>query len=99
MNDSLKKFFAVLILVVIVFGWFITLKGIPGVMDPIKDKLQLGLDIKGGVYVVLEAQETEKLTETEKKRPDGQDPDSDRKACGRHGTVQSICGHRGWKQD
>lgn len=67
MNDSLKKFFAVLILVVIVFGWFITLKGIPGVMDPIKDKLQLGLDIKGGVYVVLEAQETEKLTETEKK--------------------------------
>lgn len=36
-------------------------------MDPVKDKIQLGLDIKGGVYVVLEAQDTEKLSETERK--------------------------------
>lgn len=67
MNDSLKKVLAVLIIIAIVFSWYITLKGIPGVMDPVKDKLQLGLDIKGGVYVVLEAQGTEELSEAERK--------------------------------
>ncbi len=67
MNDSVKKVVADLIFIIISFSRFITLKGIPGVMDPVKEKLQLGLDIKGGVYVVLEAQDTEKLSETERK--------------------------------
>lgn len=55
MNRTAKKILAVAVVVLIVFGWFVTIWGIPGVMDPIKDKIKLGLDIKGGVYAVLEA--------------------------------------------
>ncbi|MEG0157445.1 MAG: protein translocase subunit SecDF, partial [Anaerovoracaceae bacterium] len=67
MSNRMKKVLAVLILVIIVLGWYFTLWGIPGKVDPLKDKIQLGLDIKGGVYVVLEAQDTEDLTEAELK--------------------------------
>ena len=55
MSRTAKKILAVIIVVLVVFGWFVTIWGIPGVMDPIKDKIKLGLDIKGGVYAVLEA--------------------------------------------
>jgi SecD/SecF fusion protein len=36
-------------------GWWLTLFGM-GPIEPIKDRIKLGLDIKGGVYVVLEAE-------------------------------------------
>ncbi len=54
MNYSLKKVLAVLMVLIIIFGWYVTLFGV-GSMSSIKDKLSLGLDIKGGVYVLLEA--------------------------------------------
>lgn len=66
MNEKLKRVLAVLIIILIAFGWYVTLFGLGSAMDPIKDKIKLGLDIKGGVYVVMEAQTDltgEKLTE------------------------------------
>lgn len=54
MSYATKKALAVLTIIIIVLGWWITLLGL-GPVEPIKDKLNLGLDIKGGVYVVLEA--------------------------------------------
>ncbi len=59
MNYSLKKVLAVLVVIAIIFGWYVTLFGI-GSMQSIKDKLSLGLDIKGGVYVLFEAETDEK---------------------------------------
>lgn len=55
MSYTTKKALAVLTIIIIVLGWWITLLGL-GPVEPIKDKLNLGLDIKGGVYVVLEAE-------------------------------------------
>ncbi|MEG0292222.1 MAG: protein translocase subunit SecD [Anaerovoracaceae bacterium] len=54
MNEKMKKVIAVLLLVILVIGWYAMINGI-GKMDPLKDKIELGLDIKGGVYVVMEA--------------------------------------------
>lgn len=54
MSTSTKKIVVVFIIIILLFGWWATLFGI-GPLDPIKDKMKLGLDIKGGVYVVLEA--------------------------------------------
>ena len=54
MSTSTKKILVILIIIILLFGWWATLFGI-GPVDPIKDKMKLGLDIKGGVYVVLEA--------------------------------------------
>ena len=54
MSYRLRKVLAVLIILIIAFGWVITIKGI-GPLTPIKDRMSLGLDIKGGVYVVMEA--------------------------------------------
>ena len=51
----MKKVAAVIITIVIVLVWIITVKGI-GPAGPIQDHIKLGLDIKGGVYVVMEAQ-------------------------------------------
>ena len=53
MKEKMKKVLAVLLIVVLAFGWYATIQGV-GSMDPIKDKMQLGLDIKGGVNVVME---------------------------------------------
>lgn len=61
MNRTAKRILALLIILLVIFGWYFTIRGIPGVMDPIKDNVQLGLDIKGGVYAVLEA-DTGKLS-------------------------------------
>ena len=55
MNKSVRKILALLVIVVIVLGWYVTVVGI-GSVGPIQDKMKLGLDIKGGVYVVMEAQ-------------------------------------------
>lgn len=51
----MKKALAVLLSIVILFGWYVTLMGI-GSFAPIKDQIKLGLDLSGGVYVVMEAQ-------------------------------------------
>ncbi|HPR24399.1 MAG TPA: protein translocase subunit SecDF, partial [Bacillota bacterium] len=59
MNDTLKKVFAVLVIIIIAFGWYWSVAG-RGSVGPLKDKIKLGLDIKGGVYVVLEAQTNKK---------------------------------------
>ena len=55
MSDLVKKLLAILVILVIVVGGFLTVKGI-GPIDPLKDQIKLGLDIEGGVYVVMEAQ-------------------------------------------
>lgn len=65
MKEKLKKIVAVLLLLLVGFGWYATVFGV-GNLAPLTDKIQLGLDIKGGVYVVMEAQtdkEGEELTE------------------------------------
>lgn len=56
MNQKLKKVLAVLVILLTAFGWYVTIFGLGDVMEPTKDKIKLGLDIKGGVYVVMEAQ-------------------------------------------
>ena len=56
MNTTLKRVLAILVILLIAFGWYVTLFGLGSVMEPTKDKIKLGLDIKGGVYVVMEAQ-------------------------------------------
>ena len=54
MSELVKKLLAVLVILVIIVGGFLTVKGI-GPIDPLKDQIKLGLDIEGGVYVVMEA--------------------------------------------
>jgi len=51
----MKKIAAIIVTVIIALVWVITAVGI-GPVGPIQDKIKLGLDISGGVYVVLEAQ-------------------------------------------
>ena len=58
MNLGAKRFAAIIIAIIILLGWYMTVIGI-GSMTPVKDKIKLGLDIKGGVYVVMEAQTKE----------------------------------------
>lgn len=55
MKDKMKKVLAVLLILVMVFGWYATLNGVGGA-DPLKDRLPLGLDIKGGVNVLMEVE-------------------------------------------
>ena len=56
MNYKLKRVLAVFLVVITIFGWYVTLFGIGDAVKPTKDNIKLGLDIKGGVYVVMEAQ-------------------------------------------
>ena len=55
MSTNVKRILAILVLVAIVFGWYVTGFGI-GSVNSVKDALKYGLDINGGVYVVMEAQ-------------------------------------------
>lgn len=55
MSVKVKRLLCILVLAVVVFGWFVTGFGI-GSVDSVKDALKYGLDINGGVYVVMEAQ-------------------------------------------
>lgn len=57
MNYKLRRVLAVIVCIIIVAGWYLTIAG-AGPVKPIKDRIQLGLDIKGGVYVVMEAKNT-----------------------------------------
>ncbi len=56
MNYTLKRILAVFLVVITIFGWYVTLFGLGDAIKPTKDNIKLGLDIKGGVYVVMEAQ-------------------------------------------
>ena len=61
MSVKLKKILAALVIVVLVFGWYVTLFGIgdsskDNAITSVKSALKYGLDINGGVYVVMEAQ-------------------------------------------
>lgn len=55
MNHTLKRVLAILVLVITFFAWYVSIFGI-GKTDSAKDALKYGLDIDGGVYVVMEAQ-------------------------------------------
>lgn len=55
MSYKLKRVLAVIIILIIAAGWYLTIFG-AGPIAPLKDRMKLGLDIEGGVYVVLEAQ-------------------------------------------
>ncbi len=64
MKEKIKKIVAILLVILMVLGWYVSINGI-GNISPLKDKVKLGLDIKGGVYVVMEAEtnlEGEELT-------------------------------------
>lgn len=54
MNQNIKRVLAVLVILVTFFAWFVSIFGI-GSIDSAKDALKYGLDINGGVYVVMEA--------------------------------------------
>lgn len=51
----MKKTLAIVLAILIAGCWFVTFMGI-GSFAPIKEQLKLGLDLKGGVSVVMEAQ-------------------------------------------
>lgn len=55
MSVQMRKALSVFVIIIIVLGWAVTIFG-AGPIPAIKDKIKLGLDIKGGVYVVMEAQ-------------------------------------------
>ena len=54
-----RKIAAVLIVIILVTGWFLTIFGAGDNESPLKNHIKLGLDLQGGVYVVLEAQDTD----------------------------------------
>jgi len=54
MNVKLQKVLSLLFVIVLVFGLYVSFFGI-GPVKNIKDSLKYGLDINGGVYVVMEA--------------------------------------------
>lgn len=51
----MKKVLTISLSILILLGWYVTLMGI-GSFAPIKEQIKLGLDLSGGVYVVMEAQ-------------------------------------------
>ena len=65
MKYKWKRVLAVVFLFIIVAGWYVTVCGI-GPVKPIQDRMKLGLDIKGGVYVVMEAKTDLKGEELQK---------------------------------
>lgn len=64
MKSKLKKLTAILILIVLALGWYGMIKGI-GPIKPLSESMQMGLDIKGGAYVVMEAQDVGKYSSEE----------------------------------
>ncbi len=55
MSLKMKKLLALIVIVVTLFGWYVTVFGI-GSMGSIKDQMKFGLDINGGVNVLMEAE-------------------------------------------
>ncbi|ASS38035.1 protein translocase subunit SecD [Mogibacterium pumilum] len=54
MKTGTKKFLATLVTVIIIIGWAVAIKG-AGPIKSINKQLKYGLDINGGVYVLLQA--------------------------------------------
>ena len=54
MNHNVKRVLAILVILITFFAWYVSIFGI-GSIDSAKDALKYGLDINGGVYVVMEA--------------------------------------------
>lgn len=52
----LKKLLALLIIIVVAVGIQASFFGLGDSIPPVKESMKLGLDLKGGVYVVMEAQ-------------------------------------------
>lgn len=52
---NFKRVMAALIILILIAGWYVTIFGAGSKVGPIKDHMKLGLDLQGGVYVVLEA--------------------------------------------
>lgn len=52
---NFKRVMSVLIILVLIAGWYVTIFGVGDKVGSIKDYIKLGLDLQGGVYVVLEA--------------------------------------------
>lgn len=65
MNSKIRKILSVLIIVIVLFGWYVSVFGL-GSIKSIKDSMKFGLDINGGVYVVMEAQTDAKGAELKK---------------------------------
>ena len=55
MNMNLRRIISGLVVIAVLFGWYITVFGI-GPVGNIKEEMKFGLDINGGVYVVMEAE-------------------------------------------
>lgn len=54
MKLKLRKVLALIIVIITLVGWYFTVFGV-GQIKSIKDVMKFGLDINGGVYVVMEA--------------------------------------------
>ena len=55
MNTAIKKVLSIIFIVLMLFGIYVSANGI-GPVKNLKDSLKYGLDINGGVYVVMEAE-------------------------------------------
>ena len=56
MSVRVKRVLAWIIIAIVVFGWYVSLFGLGKDMGSVKDALKYGLDIDGGVFVVMEAE-------------------------------------------
>ena len=63
MKTGKKKVFAVLVVIILIASWFISFFGIDSKVGNLGEQLKYGLDINGGVYVLLEADTKETGTE------------------------------------
>ena len=61
-----RSVFAVLIVLITLFAWYVSALGIGDKVAKLGEQLKYGLDINGGVYVLLEANTNEKGTEKAK---------------------------------
>ena len=63
MKSGRRKVFAVLIILLLIASWTVSFTGIGDKFDNLGKQLKYGLDINGGVYVLLEADSKETGTE------------------------------------
>lgn len=54
MSSKIRKLLSCIIILIVLVGWYVTVFGV-GKIHSIKDLMKFGLDINGGVYVVMEA--------------------------------------------
>lgn len=66
MKNIRKKILAVMVILLLVGSWVISFTGIPGKFGNLDKQMKYGLDINGGVYVLLEADTDAKGAELSK---------------------------------